>query len=123
MKNEGKIAEYKSVAEQFICNCAQKGFNNVKKTPGGLLWFLPWNNLQYTATASFVLATYAKYIEAAQASIQCPDGCVLQASDLLDLARAQVRRAAGNQLSNSVILSFLVLLARYWEFMPGLEKF
>ncbi|ANM61708.1 glycosyl hydrolase 9B12 [Arabidopsis thaliana] len=93
VKNEGKMIEYKSMAEQFICNCAQKGFNNVKKTPGGLLWFLPWDNLQYTATASFALATYAKYLEAAQTSIQCPNGDVLQASDLLNLARAQVRQA------------------------------
>ncbi|CAG7881119.1 unnamed protein product [Brassica rapa] len=88
VKNEGKMAEYKSMAEHFICNCAQKGYSNVKKTPGGLLWFLPWENLQYTATASFVLSSYSKYLEAAQASVQCPNG-VLQAFDLLSLARAQ----------------------------------
>lgn len=93
VKNEGKISEYKSMAEQFICNCAQKGYNNVKKTPGGLLWFLPWDNLQYTTTASFVIATYANYLEAAQTSVQCSNDGVLQASDLLDLARAQVSQA------------------------------
>lgn len=92
VKNEGKMAEYKSMAEHFICNCAQKGYSNVKKTPGGLLWFLPWENLQYTATASFVLSSYSKYLEAAQASVQCPNG-VLQAFDLLSLARAQVSQA------------------------------
>lgn len=89
VKSDGKIGEFKSMAEQFICNCAQKGSNNVKKTPGGLLWFLPWNNLQYTATATFVLSAYSKYLEAAKASIQCPTG-PLQASDLLNLARSQV---------------------------------
>ena len=86
------MAEYKRMAEQFICNCAQKGYSNVKKTPGGLLWFFSWENLQYTATASFVLSSYSKYLEAAQASVQCPNG-VLQASDLLGLARAQVSQA------------------------------
>ncbi|AEC10439.1 Six-hairpin glycosidase superfamily [Arabidopsis suecica] len=105
VKNEGKMIEYKSMAEQFICNCAQKGFNNVKKTPGGLLWFLPWDNLQYTATASFALATYAKYLEAAQTSIQCPNGDVLQASDLLNLARAQVDYILG---SNPKKMSYMV---------------
>lgn len=89
VENSGQIVEYKTMAEQFICNCAQKGSNNVKKTPGGLLWFLPWNNLQYTASASFVLSAYSKYLEAAKASIQCPKGA-LHASDLLNIARSQV---------------------------------
>ncbi|ESQ39089.1 hypothetical protein EUTSA_v10001473mg [Eutrema salsugineum] len=104
VKNEGKIAEYKTMAEQFICNCAQKGSNNVKKTPGGLLWFLPWDNLQYTATASFVLSTYGKYLEAAQASVQCPNGA-LKAFDLLDLARAQVNYILGSNPKN---MSYMV---------------
>ncbi|KAJ4866195.1 Endoglucanase 15 [Raphanus sativus] len=104
VKNEGKMAEYKRMAEQFICNCAQKGYSNVKKTPGGLLWFLPWENLQYTATASFVLSSYSKYLEAAQASVQCPNG-VLQASDLLGLARAQVDYILG---SNPKSMSYMV---------------
>ncbi|CAH2057994.1 unnamed protein product [Thlaspi arvense] len=104
VKNEGKMAEHKSMAEQFICNCAQKGYNNVKKTPGGLLWFLPWDNLQYTASASFVLSTYSKYLKAAQASVQCPNG-VLQASDLLDLARAQVDYILGSNPKN---MSYMV---------------
>jgi len=89
VESSEQIVEYKSMAEQFICNCAQKGDNNVKKTPGGLLYFLPWNNLQYTTAATFVLSAYSKYLTDAKASIQCPNGA-LQASDLLDLARSQV---------------------------------
>ncbi|CAA7050603.1 unnamed protein product [Microthlaspi erraticum] len=104
VKNEGKVSEYKSMAEQFICNCAQKGFSNDKKSPGGLLWFLPWDNFQYTGTASFVLVTYGKYLEAAKASVQCPKG-VLQASDLLDLARAQVDYMLGSNPKN---ISYMV---------------
>ncbi|KAL1191431.1 Endoglucanase 14 [Cardamine amara subsp. amara] len=103
-ENRGKIAEYRRMAEQFICNCAQKGSNNVKKTPGGLLWFLPWNNLQYTTTASFVLSAYSKYLEAGKASIQCPNG-VLHASDLLNLARSQVDYILG---SNPQKMSYVV---------------
>lgn len=84
---EGKVdsagawGQYKSQAEQFICSCIQKGNNNVKKTPGGLLWFLPWNNLQYTSTAVFVANAYSEYLNAKVASIQCPSG-IVQPSDL-----------------------------------------
>lgn len=88
--SSGTWAQYKSGAEQFICSCIQKGNNNnVKKTPGGLLWFLPWNNLQYTATASFVATVYSKYLTSAHSSLQCPGGLV-QPSDLTALARSQV---------------------------------
>ncbi|XP_010508282.1 PREDICTED: endoglucanase 15-like [Camelina sativa] len=104
VKNVGKMAEYKSMAEQFICNCAQKGSNNIKKTRGGLLWFLPWDNLQYTTAASLVLATYAKYLDAAHTSVRCPRG-VLQASELRNLARAQVDYILG---SNPKKMSYMV---------------
>ncbi|KFK37259.1 hypothetical protein AALP_AA4G234400 [Arabis alpina] len=104
VKGVGKIAEYKSMAEQFICNCAQKGSNNVKKTPGGLLYFLPFNNLQYTSTATFVLTAYSKYLTEAKSSIHCPKG-VLQASDLLNLARTQVNYILG---SNPKKMSYMV---------------
>ncbi|KAJ0090179.1 hypothetical protein Patl1_14193 [Pistacia atlantica] len=42
--NSGRWAEYKSQAEQFICSCVQNDV--IKKTLGGLLWFMPWNSLQ-----------------------------------------------------------------------------
>ncbi|CAH8354123.1 unnamed protein product [Eruca vesicaria subsp. sativa] len=99
-----KMDEYKSMAEQFICNCAQKGSNNVKKTQGGLLWFLPWANLQYTTSASFVLSVYSKYLKSADASIKCPGGN-LQASDLLNVARDQANYILG---SNPKSMSYMV---------------
>ncbi|CAE6049500.1 unnamed protein product [Arabidopsis arenosa] len=104
VESSEEITEYKSMAEHFICNCAQKGDNNVKKTPGGLLYFLPWNNLQYTTAATFVLSAYSKYLEAAKASINCPDGA-LQASDLLHLARSQVDYILGSNPKN---MSYMV---------------
>ncbi|KAF3581810.1 hypothetical protein DY000_02028704 [Brassica cretica] len=104
VKINKKMEEYKSMAEQFICNCAQKGSNNVKITQGGLLWFLPWNNLQYTTAASFVLSVYSKYLKAANASIKCHGGS-LQASDLRNLARAQVDYMLGSNPKN---MSYMV---------------
>ncbi|KAG2326102.1 hypothetical protein Bca52824_008830 [Brassica carinata] len=99
-----KLDEFKGMAEDFICNCAQMGSNNFKKTPGGLLWFLPWNALQYTTTASFVLSAYSKYLKTANTPINCPSG-TLQASDLLNLARAQVDYILG---SNPKGMSYMV---------------
>ncbi|KAJ4891709.1 Endoglucanase 12 [Raphanus sativus] len=99
-----KLDEFKGMAEDFICNCAQMGYNNFKKTPGGLLWFLPWNALQYTTTASFVLATYSKYLNTANTFINC-NGGTLQASDLLNLARSQVDYILG---SNPKGMSYMV---------------
>ncbi|ESQ55390.1 hypothetical protein EUTSA_v10027553mg [Eutrema salsugineum] len=107
---EGKIEgvedleEYKSNAEKFICNCAQKGSKNVKKTPGGLLWFLPWNNLQYTTATSFILSAYSKYLEAANASIECSNE-KLEAFELLNIARAQADYILG---SNPKSMSYMV---------------
>ncbi|XVF41372.1 hypothetical protein PTKIN_Ptkin01aG0275200 [Pterospermum kingtungense] len=100
----GKMGEMKSEAEQFICSCAQKGNNNVKKSPGGLLWFQEWNNLQYTTTAAFIATVYSNYLSHAKASIQCPGGA-LQPSDLVDLARAQVDYILG---SNPKKMSYMV---------------
>lgn len=62
----------------------------MKKTPGGLLWFLPFNNLQYTATATLVATIYSEYLSPKHAPIQCSGG-IVQSPALLDLARSQVR--------------------------------
>ncbi|KAL5799100.1 hypothetical protein ACOSQ2_003920 [Xanthoceras sorbifolium] len=90
----GTLAQYKSQAEQFICSCIQKGSNNIKKTPGGLSWFLPWSNLQYVATASLISAVYSQYLTAAKTSLQCPGG-VVQPSDLIGFARSQADYVLG----------------------------
>lgn len=63
VKNSGKWTEYKRHAEEFICAGIQKGSNNVNRTPGGLLWFLPWNNVQYVATATLATTVYSIYLE------------------------------------------------------------
>ena len=89
-KSAGSVlANYKNHAEEFICSCIQKGSNNFKKTPGGLLWFLPWNNVQYVATAMFVTTVYSNYLVANHASLQCPGGPVAP-SYLVANAQSQV---------------------------------
>lgn len=107
---EGKVEasdswdEYKKQAEQFICSCVQKGNSNVKKTPGGLLWFQPWNNLQYVTTATFVTTVYSNYLNAKHASIQCSGG-IVQPSDLIAFVKSQVEYVLG---ANPRKLSYMV---------------
>ncbi|KAJ0258546.1 Endoglucanase 15 [Hirschfeldia incana] len=99
-----KLHEFRKMAEEFICNCVQMGPNNVKTTPGGLLWFLPWNNLQYTTTASFVLAVYSKYLNATNKPINCYSG-TFRAADLIYHARGQADYILG---SNPKSMSYMV---------------
>ncbi|KAJ6775775.1 ENDO-14-BETA-GLUCANASE [Salix koriyanagi] len=107
---EGKVpdtgtwGQYKSQAEEFICSCIQKGGKNVKKTPGGLLWFLEWDGLQYVATASLVAAAYGNYLSANHASIHCA-GVTVQPTDLYHLAQSQVDYILG---SNPKGMSYMV---------------
>lgn len=58
-------------------------------SPGGLLYFHEWNNLQYVSSAAFLLTVYSDYLSAAKAKIACPDAQV-QPRDLLSFAKSQV---------------------------------
>jgi len=88
VESSGIWSQYKSQAEQFICNCLQKGNSNVNKSDVGLLWFLSYY-LQYTTAATFIATAYSKYLTAKKASIQCPSG-IVQPNELLLLAKSQV---------------------------------
>lgn len=116
----GIWVEYKGNAEQFICSCAQKSSQNVKKTPGGLLWFLPWNNNQYVSTAAFAMSAYSKYLSENQANFMCT-GANVGPSDLTSIVRSQVINS-----SNSVFLVFsnLSLKVRlYLSYRPNKLRF
>jgi len=85
----GIWAQYKSQAEEYICSCAQKSNQNVQKTAGGLFWFLPWNNNQYVATATFVMSVYSKYLSSNGSPLHCSGGAVTP-DDLTSIVRSQV---------------------------------
>lgn len=108
---EGKYPEYpsfgqyKNYGEQFICNCIQKGSSNVQKTTGGLLWWQPWNNLQYTTSALFIITTYAdKLISTKNPLLHCPTGSV-RPEDMIAFVRSQVDNILG---WNSKNMSYMV---------------
>ncbi|KAK4741672.1 hypothetical protein SAY87_025268 [Trapa incisa] len=112
--SSGPWGQYKSDAEAFLCNYAQKGNGNFRKTPGGLLWFLPWANLQYVGSASFAAVTYANYLQAKKATMQCPGGS-LSPSDLYALAHSQVDYVLGK---NPKGMSYMVGIGSSYPRQP-----
>ncbi|KAJ8542071.1 hypothetical protein K7X08_016937 [Anisodus acutangulus] len=100
------LSEYKKNAEEFICNCIQKGNNNVKKSNGGLLRWQPWNNLQYVTAASFVITSYADTLSATKNSMQCTSGKV-EPLQLITFVKSQVDYIVGeNPQKMSYMIGF-----------------
>lgn len=99
------LRQYKAKADFFACAYLQKnnGFN-VPMTPGGLAYLLPSNNMQYAASASFLLAVYSDYLAPTNSVVECPDGQV-QPQDLLNYAKSQADYFLGK---NPQSMSYLV---------------
>ncbi|KAL0359164.1 UNVERIFIED_CONTAM: Endoglucanase 15 [Sesamum angustifolium] len=105
LSGEGKLGEYKNNAEQYICNCIQKGNSNVARTNGGLLWFLEWDNLQYVTSSSFIITAYARILAGTRTkTLRCEAGEV-GPRDLIAFARSQVDYILG---SNPKKMSYMV---------------
>ncbi|XP_072960100.1 endoglucanase 13-like [Typha angustifolia] len=102
--NNGPWAQYKSNAEQFVCSVVQKGSNNVKLSPGGMLWWQPWNNFQYTTSAMLVLAVHADQLAAAGGTLQCPGGNV-GPQDIISFIGSQVDYILG---ANPKKMSYMI---------------
>ncbi|XP_062230641.1 endoglucanase 14-like [Phragmites australis] len=106
---EGKLADagnpavLKSNLEQFLCNVLQRG-GSAKQSPGGVLWWQRWNNLQFVTSAAFILAAHSDHLAAAGASLQC-GGVSLPPSQLLTFARSQVDYILG---ANPGRMSYMV---------------
>ncbi|CAN6463215.1 unnamed protein product [Victoria cruziana] len=109
LAKEGRWQEYQQGAEGYICSCIQKGIFNIKRTPGGLLWWQAANNLQYTTAASFILVAYAGYLTAAAGGAP-PVKCASSTTtpyELVQFARSQVDYILGqNPKSMSYMVGF-----------------
>ncbi|XP_068644875.1 endoglucanase 13-like [Aristolochia californica] len=104
VRNNGIWADYKNSVEQFICSCIQKGNSNVKRTPGGLLFWRDSLPIQYVASAMLVTTAYSDYLANAKSTLQCPGGAV-QPADLVSYARSQVDYILG---ANPKQISYMV---------------
>ncbi|KAJ7279858.1 hypothetical protein O6H91_Y373900 [Diphasiastrum complanatum] len=90
------LKSYQSKAEYFLCSCLQKNNgDNVQRTPGGLLFVRPWNNVQYVGTAAFILTVYSDYLTSSSQQLQCPGNRVVP-SELVSLAQSQIDYILGN---------------------------
>uniref|UniRef100_A0ACD5Y9Z2 Uncharacterized protein n=1 Tax=Avena sativa TaxID=4498 RepID=A0ACD5Y9Z2_AVESA len=99
------LKQFHAKAEFFMCACLQKnGGNNVKTTPGGLLYVADWNNMQYVSSASFLLAVYGDYLAESGDALNCPDGQVKPA-EIIAYARNQADYVLGK---NPLSMSYMV---------------
>ncbi|THU44276.1 hypothetical protein C4D60_Mb02t05700 [Musa balbisiana] len=99
------LNQYKAKAEFFLCACLQKNNgDNVEMTPGGLLYFHDWQNLQYVSSAAFLMAVYSNYLRMANANLVCPDGQI-SPEMLLKFAESQADYILGK---NPKSMSYLV---------------
>uniref|UniRef100_A0A803M3V3 Endoglucanase n=1 Tax=Chenopodium quinoa TaxID=63459 RepID=A0A803M3V3_CHEQI len=104
--SSGNLGANKDEAEQFLCNCIQKGSSNIYKTSGGLLWFNEWNNLQYTISASLAITVYADYLSTMGKSLTCSSSLV-NPPELIAFARSQVDYILGaNPKSASYMVGY-----------------
>ncbi|XP_019456304.1 PREDICTED: endoglucanase 11-like [Lupinus angustifolius] len=106
-KHEAILKQYRSKAEHYLCACLnlnQNSSTNVQRTPGGLLYIREWNNMQYVATASFLVTLYSDQLQATHENLHCPKGNV-GPNDLLAFAKSQVDYILG---SNPMGMSYMV---------------
>jgi hypothetical protein len=111
---DGSHAEMKTSLEQFICNLVQHSGGNggggggARLSPGGMLWWDSWNNMQYVTLASLVLAVHADHLTAARsASLQCGGGGgLLSPAQLTAFARSQVDYILGANETMSYMVGY-----------------
>ncbi|KAL3618016.1 hypothetical protein CASFOL_038337 [Castilleja foliolosa] len=104
-KYTSTLQQYQAKADYFTCACLQKNDGyNVRLTPGGLIYTREWNNMQYPASAAFLLAVYSDYLSKSNSVIKCPDAQI-HSQDLLNFAKSQADYILGN---NPRSISYLV---------------
>ncbi|PKA58959.1 Endoglucanase 6 [Apostasia shenzhenica] len=89
------FGQYREKAEFFMCSCLGKGSRNVQRTPGGLLFWQNWNNMQFVTSASFLLTVFSDYLQSSGQKLQCSAGAV-SPYELLDFAKSQVDYILGD---------------------------
>ncbi|KAE8022239.1 hypothetical protein FH972_008055 [Carpinus fangiana] len=104
--SKDKDAEpFKQQAENFICMILPDSpTTSTKYTPGGLIFKLPDNNLQYVTSTTFLLTTYAKYMANTKYTFNCGSLSVTS-NTLRTLAKKQVDYILGE---NPLKMSYMV---------------
>ncbi|CAL0333008.1 unnamed protein product [Lupinus luteus] len=106
VENSEEFELYKAHADNFICSLISgtPAFQ-AQYTPGGLLYKGSESNLQYVTTTSFLLLTYAKYLNSNQQNVVSCGTTTLTRHNIISLARTQVDYILGKNPTN---MSYMV---------------
>ncbi|KAK4486562.1 hypothetical protein RD792_009247 [Penstemon davidsonii] len=97
---------YKSHSDNYICSLIPGSPNfQAQYTPGGLLYKGSESNLQYVTTSSFLMLTYAKYLNSHGATALCGTSTMITSDKLIALAKKQVDYILGD---NPAKMSYMV---------------
>ncbi|XP_010439178.1 PREDICTED: endoglucanase 20-like [Camelina sativa] len=100
------LSKFKTDVESFVCALMPgSSSQQIKPTPGGILYIRDSSNLQYVTAATTVLFHYAKTLtQAGVSSIQC-GSTQFTASQIQNFAKSQVDYILGN---NPISMSYMV---------------
>lgn len=107
-KHRHILEQYRSKAEFYLCACLNKNngsHNNVDRTPAGLLYVRPWNNMQYVSSATFLLTVYADFLQKTNQKLNCHDQQAVGHEELITFVKSQVDYILGSNPKN---MSYLV---------------
>ncbi|EEE56312.1 hypothetical protein OsJ_05398 [Oryza sativa Japonica Group] len=110
------LEKYRSKAEYYVCSCMGRNpggaAHNAGRTPAGLLFIRPWNNLQYVSNAAFLLTVYSDVLSYLSLPLLCPDPeaaadeaapAAADAGEVLEFARSQADYILGtNPMATSL---------------------
>ncbi|MCO5570465.1 hypothetical protein L7F22_024187 [Adiantum nelumboides] len=102
--HEDALKQYIGGAQFYLCAQLQMNWDNMQRSPGGLLITQEWNNMQFVAAAGFLLSVYGDTLATAKQQLQCPMGMVTP-GELLEEAQRQADYILGN---NPKQMSYLV---------------
>lgn len=107
------VQQLRSKGEYYVCSCMNRNpggaEHNAGRTPAGLLFIRPWNNLQYASGAAFLLTVYSDVLAALGEPLRCggdgDGGAAGDAGEVLAFAKSQADYILG---SNPMRTSYLV---------------
>ncbi|TVT98553.1 hypothetical protein EJB05_56128, partial [Eragrostis curvula] len=106
-----RFEPFRQQAEDFICRILPDSPSSTTQyTPGGLMHKSGYANLQYVASASFLLTTYAKYMAVSNRTFSC-QSLPVTVKSLRALAKKQVDYILGD---NPLGMSYMVNYGARW---------
>ncbi|CAN6228257.1 unnamed protein product [Urochloa humidicola] len=113
VSGDNTLEPFRQQAEDFFCRIlpsSSSPSSTTQYTPGGLMHKSGDANLQYVASASFLLATYAKYMTVSKHTFSC-QGLPVTPKSLRALAKKQVDYILG---ANPQGMSYMVGFGDRW---------